>query len=280
MRKYSPFTWQNAHLAVGRAINFLRGGKATECPPDPLYNECMTDQHRGPRIAFFGGSFDPPHCGHLAIARAAQTALALDTVLFAPVGAQPLKPHGSTASFPDRVAMTRLAVAGDPGFAVSLADAPSASGKPNYTIDTLLHLRATLPSDGAIFCLMGADSFLNLRHWHRGAEIPFVAPLIVASRPGQSLGELTQIFPPGLSLDEQPAGSGSVADVELCSYTLHNESGASAPFYLLPGLHIDTSATAIREEVHAGPRIPAGEAHHSDLPDAVFDYIAAHQLYR
>jgi len=61
---------------------------------------------------------------------------------------------------------------------------------------------------------------------------------------------------------------------------LQDVAGAKAPFYLLPGLHIDASATAIREEVHAGIRIPAGEAHHSDLPDAVFNYIAEHQLYR
>src|SRR5215469_4855309 len=84
------------------------------------------------RIAFFGGSFDPPHRGHLAIARAALQALHLDRVLFAPVGAQPLKPEGATASFDDRVAMTRLAIAEEPRFEVSLADAPAPSGAPNY----------------------------------------------------------------------------------------------------------------------------------------------------
>ena len=66
---------------------------------------------RNMRVAFFGGSFDPPHCGHLAIARAARGALALDRILFAPVGLQPLKQHGASASFADRVAMTRLAIA-------------------------------------------------------------------------------------------------------------------------------------------------------------------------
>src|SRR5208283_3810372 len=95
----------------------------------------------GRRVAFFGGSFDPPHLGHLAVARAAQRALGLDTVLFAPVGAQPLKPVGATASFDDRVAMTKLAIAGEPGFAISLADAPKASGVPNYTLETLENLQ-------------------------------------------------------------------------------------------------------------------------------------------
>ena len=140
----------------------------------------------GPRVAFFGGSFDPPHRGHLTIARAAQAALQLDRVLFAPVGAQPLKPSGSTASFDDRAAMTRLAVANDPAFAVSLVDAPSSNGSPNYTFDTLLNLKNEMPFAGALFCLMGADSLLGLKRWHRGVDLPFIAPLIVASRPGQS----------------------------------------------------------------------------------------------
>src|SRR5580698_610806 len=133
----------------------------------------------GMRVAFFGGSFDTPHQGHLAVARAAREALALDTVLFAPVGAQPLKPEGSTASFEDRVAMTRLAIAGEPGFDVSLVDAPTPSAAPNYTFETLFDLRAQLPPKGALFCLMGSDSFFGLRRWHRAAEIPFIAPLIV-----------------------------------------------------------------------------------------------------
>ena len=99
------------------------------------YHEPMvgpTDERR--RIAFFGGSFDPPHLGHIGVARAAQVALHLDTVLFAPVGIQPLKPAGSTASFEDRVAMTELAIKGQPQFAISFADAPDPNGRPNYTI--------------------------------------------------------------------------------------------------------------------------------------------------
>ncbi len=233
---------------------------------------------RGGRIAFFGGSFDPPHRGHLAVARAARAALGLDTVLFAPVGAQPLKPLGSTASFDDRLAMTRLALADESGFAVSLADAPTPEGAPNYTIETLLGLRAELRPGGALFCLMGADSFLALRRWHRGAEIPFVAPLIVASRPGERLGDLAAVLPAGLSIDAESTRTSQTGDAEMRTYTLRNPSGSTAPFHLLPGLNVEISASEIRQQVRAARgRLPAG---HELLPDAVSEYIAAHQLYR
>ena len=144
---------------------------------------------------------------------------------------------------------------------------------PNYSIDTLRTLRTDLPANGALFCLMGADSFLMLRRWHRGAEIPFVAPLIVASRPGQSLGELAGVLPAGLTLDRE--SNQSTGPIELRTYTLRNAAGATAPFYLLPGLNIDISASAIRQQVRAAHARPD-----SDLPPAVFDYIAAHGLYR
>ena len=238
----------------------------------------------GRRIAFFGGSFDPPHCGHLAVARAACEALHLDQVLFAPVGAQPLKPHGSTAAFPDRLAMTRLAIANEPAFAISLADAPgdlppdTSNATPNYTINTLHQLRAGLSPADTLLCLMGADSLLSFRRWHRGAEIPFVAPLIVASRPGQSLADLAAVLPDGVSIAAQTRDHAPLADVELRTYTLRNSTGQTAPFYLLPGLHIEISASEIRRQVHAARgRLPGG---HDLLPDRVAEYIAAHNLYR
>ncbi|MGA9071152.1 MAG: nicotinate (nicotinamide) nucleotide adenylyltransferase [Terracidiphilus sp.] len=229
----------------------------------------MNEPLSGQRIAFFGGSFDPPHLGHLAIARAAQAALALDTVLFAPVGAQPLKPRGSTASFAQRVAMTRLAIADESGFALSLADAPQALGAPNYTLETLLKLRAELPPVGELFCLMGADSFALLRHWHRAAEIPFAAALVVASRPGESLEDLEAALPTGLMMDAAPEPGTDAA----ARYTLRNAAGNQAPFYLLPNLEIEISASAIRRQIHA-----AGDS--TLLPAPVLDYIRAHGLYR
>jgi nicotinate-nucleotide adenylyltransferase len=260
----------------------------------------------GSRVAFFGGSFDPPHQGHLAVARAARAAFALDTVLFAPVGMQPLKPEGPVASFEDRVAMTRLAIAGEPGFQISLADAPKPPGAPespdaqkpadhqtsalktapnytpNYTIDTLQRLRTSLAPDCALFCLVGADSFFGLRRWHRASELPFVAPLIVASRPGQPLpdleADLKSALPPGLALEPTQQEARSESGIEVRAFALVNQSGDRAPLYVLPGLHVEISASEIRARIHAASGNPAAER---DLvPQAVRNYIAQHGLYR
>jgi nicotinate-nucleotide adenylyltransferase len=256
----------------------------------------------GTRVAFFGGSFDPPHNGHLAVARAARAAFALDTVLFAPVGMQPLKPEGPVASFEDRLAMTRLAIAGEPGFQVSLADAPKSATNPadarttaagttphdatdftpNYTIDTLERLRASLSPDCALFCLMGADSFFALRRWHRAAELPFVAPLIVASRPGQPLQDLEvdlkTALPECLALELGQERSPNESGVEVRTFVLVNQAGARTPFYVLPGLHVEISASEIRAQIHAASGSPA--AGRDLVPPAVREYIAQHGLYR
>ena len=249
-----------------------------------------TADRRGMRVAFFGGSFDPPHLGHLAVARAARAAFALDAVLFAPVGMQPLKPEGPAASFEDRLVMTRLAIAGEPGFQVSLADAPKPPGAPNYipnyTIDTLERLRASLAPDGLLFCLMGADSFFGLRRWHRAAELPFVASLIVASRPGQPLPdlmvELKAALPTGLALESGQVRRRNESGIEVRNFVLMNQAGDLALFYVLPSLHVEISASEIRSEIqaqiHAAPGSPA--AKRDLVPPAVREYIAQHGLYR
>ena len=99
------------------------------------------------RVALFGGTFDPIHRGHLALASAAASAFALDRVLFAPVGRQPLKAESPAATFADRLEMTRLAIASaaDPRFAVSSVDAPRPDGAPNYTVDTLAAVALRVP---------------------------------------------------------------------------------------------------------------------------------------
>jgi nicotinate-nucleotide adenylyltransferase len=265
----------------------------------------MTAAQTGRRIAFFGGSFDPPHLGHLAVAHAARDAFHLDTVLFAPVGAQPLKPEGSTASFEHRLAMTRLAIEGQPGFAVSLADAPKSSHAnsprqppnytPNYTIDTLEGLRSDFKFDCALYCLVGADSFFGLRRWHRAAEIPYAAALIVASRPGQPLDGLKGALPRGLTLEPAPdpdrnesernESRASESGVEVRAFLIVNPAGERAPFYVLTGLDVEISASDVREAIRkAGLGAsrgaqPGSEAVPTMLPVAVADYIRAHGLY-
>jgi nicotinate-nucleotide adenylyltransferase len=243
----------------------------------------------GRRVAFFGGSFDPPHKGHLAVARAAQAGLALDLVLFAPVGVQPLKmPNGersAAAAFADRLAMTRLAIAGEPGFAVSLMDAPkpapNAQAPPNYSVETLERLRAEVGSAGRLFFLMGADSFFGLRQWHRAAEIPFAATLVVASRLAASgpvgsgpVENLAAALPAGLRLEPWAEGDAVREGVEVRGFRVTNARGDSAALYLLPGVDERASASEIREEVGAD-----GEAAREWLPATVAAYVREHRLY-
>jgi nicotinate-nucleotide adenylyltransferase len=224
------------------------------------------------RVAFFGGSFDPPHCGHLAIARAARERLGLDRVLFAPVGWQPLKQKGASASFADRVAMTRLAIAGEAGCELSLIDAPreaqgASAGTPNYTAETLEQLRAEMPGD-ALYLLMGADSLRTLKRWHRAEEIPFLAQLIVAARPGEQLEDVRTIeecMPAGISVEQDVAHA----------YLLRNTAGAESTLTLLPELSYEISATKIRAAMRR-----AGGAERGVIPDAVLAYIREHGLYR
>ncbi|HEV2710372.1 MAG TPA: nicotinate-nucleotide adenylyltransferase [Edaphobacter sp.] len=199
------------------------------------------------RIAFFGGSFDPPHRGHLAVARAAADAFHLDSILFAPAGRQPLKLDRASSSFADRLAMTTLACAEDAErFQASAIDAPRSDGLPNYTVDTLAELRRTMP-DAALFNLVGADSFLDLPRWREPNRLLELAEWIVVSRPGVSL--------PGVS-------------------PLHLTAHQQARVHLLNTVSEEVSATTLRQRLHTGD--PCTDL----LPAAVSTYIREHHLYQ
>jgi nicotinate-nucleotide adenylyltransferase len=235
------------------------------------------------RIAFFGGSFDPPHIGHLRIARAAAERLHLDRVLLAPVAQQPLKSEGS-AGYADRVAMLRLLIAGDTGFQantrveISELDAPRPGGRPNYTYETLLALRAQLAPGDTLFVLLGADSFLSIGKWHRATELLLLADWIVAARPGFSLDQLDQALPPTI----RPLGPGEPRDgctAQQCA----DEEGRTTTLYLLPDLREDVSATEIRAALAERTAPPApGQPPEAQkvLAPSVVDYIRTHGLYR
>jgi nicotinate-nucleotide adenylyltransferase len=223
------------------------------------------------RIAFFGGSFDPPHRGHLAIARAAARRLALDRVWMAPVGTQPLKPNGFSTCYADRLAMVELAVAGDPNVVASAIDVPRSDGHPNYTIDALTAIKSTLPVSDKLFFLMGVDAFLSLKQWHGAAQLPFVCELIVAGRPGFSMDDVHAPLPPGIDAERE---TGSDAASNLIVWMLRNDFGERSRIYLMPDLQEDTSATDIRAAL-AGEDSAEGV-----LSPAVLHYIRERGLYR
>ena len=128
---------------------------------------------------------------------------------------------------------------------------------------------------------MGADSFFSLRRWHRSAEIPFAAPLIVASRPGQRLDDLRVALPEGLTMDSAPGEEATSSGVVIRSCLLHNPAGESVPFYLLPGLNVEISASQLRDWMRDQVRAVPGNsmAGRELLPQAVFEYIRSHKLY-
>jgi nicotinate-nucleotide adenylyltransferase len=220
------------------------------------------------KIGFFGGSFDPPHRGHIALARLAKERLGLDRVLFAPVGVQPLKRDRAQAGYADRVAMTRLAIEREPGFEISLIDEPRTDGRPNYTVDTLRSLRATLAHDDEIFFLMGADSFLSIGQWYRAADLLVSCDFAVAARPGFDLGRLTAALPEAVSVASCDAAEAGA--LVLCVRSARGESR----LYLLPDLDDDTSASSLR----AG--LQQGEDASGALDPAVAAWIREHGLYR
>ena len=209
------------------------------------------------RIALFGGTFDPPHRGHLAIAAAAADAFALDRVLFAPVGRQPLKAKHRASPFPERLAMAALACAADPRFELSTIDTPREDGAPNYTVDALATLRIAFPHD-RLFNLVGADSFLHMRQWREPDRLLELAEWIVVSRPGFSFNR--REGPGG------PEGSGSFDHMGLTPVQ-------RARIHMLAGVEEDIAATNLRE------RLEAGADCISLLPQAVCEYIASHRLY-
>ncbi|HTZ58933.1 MAG TPA: nicotinate (nicotinamide) nucleotide adenylyltransferase [Acidobacteriaceae bacterium] len=220
------------------------------------------------RIAFFGGTFDPPHFGHIAIARAAISRLALDRVLVAPVGTQPLKSGSEHSSFEDRLAMVRLAVEGEPELIASDVDGPLPDGRPNYTVDTLQRLRSELQPSDALFFLLGADSFLTLKQWHRCADLLLFCDFIVAGRPGFLLEQINAALPGGVVSTREQRQDGYTR------FTLSGSSGQSSALFLLPDLDQPISATEIRAA------LAGGAEQQTVLAPAVAEYIRTHGLYR
>ena len=130
------------------------------------------------RVGVFGGTFDPVHVGHLAIANAALDELGLDRVYFVPARRSPLKQHGPIATAEDRLAMLTAAIAGEPRFRVSPVELDRKG--PSFTVDTL----EALHGEGELFLILGSDAYADFERWHEPARIRGLAAIVVAARPG------------------------------------------------------------------------------------------------
>ena len=129
-------------------------------------------------IGVFGGSFDPVHVGHLAIANEALDELGLERMYFVPARRSPLKHDGPIASADDRLAMLTAAIVGEPRFRVSPAELDRTG--PSFTVDTLESLRG----EGDLFLILGSDAYADFERWREPARIRELATIVLAARPG------------------------------------------------------------------------------------------------
>ena len=193
------------------------------------------------RLAIFGGSFDPPHVGHLLAAEDALEQLSLDRVVFVPAATQPLKVGRASATAEQRLAMVRLLVGGDARFEVSTVEVERAGL--SFTVDTVNHFAAAYPA-AERFLLAGADVLATFAQWREPERILQLARLAVLEREGE--GRLPAL----------PAGIDARAIVRL------------------PTRRVDVSSTEIRERVRSGRPI------RGFVTDNVAAYIARDGLYR
>jgi nicotinate-nucleotide adenylyltransferase len=133
------------------------------------------------RIGVFGGSFDPIHLGHLIVAAEAARALDLSEIRLIPVREHPFKQGQHAAGAEERLAMVRLAVAGDPRFVVDERECRRPG--PSYTVDTLRALRTEMPT-GELFLLLGSDSAQQLSAWRDAQAVRTLATVVELTRPG------------------------------------------------------------------------------------------------
>jgi nicotinate-nucleotide adenylyltransferase len=199
---------------------------------------------RALRIGILGGTFDPVHNGHLAVARAARRRYRLDVVYFIPCGLPPHKPRRRLSPFLHRFAMVALACAGEPGFAPSLLEAGAdlQGRQTSYSIDTLRRLRRLAPR-AKLYFILGADAFLDLPKWKNVRQLARLCEFIVATRPGIDLRKLARVAVP------------------------------DATVHFLGGVQVDVSASQVRQAVRRD-RSVAGQ-----VPSAVADYIRKMALY-
>jgi nicotinate-nucleotide adenylyltransferase len=212
-------------------------------------------------IGIIGGTFDPVHYGHLRLAEELGETLKLAEVRFVPSGTPPHRSAPQVAA-DHRLAMVRLAVVGNPRFAVDEREVRRAG--PGYTFDTLAGLRAEAGESRPIVLLVGADAFLEFATWHRWHEIFGLAHVAVAHRPGYPVERWDERMPQPLAREYS---------ARLMQQPLATHLQPAGGIVVVPFTALDISATAIRDLLRAGasPRYL--------LPASVLDYIQSNKLY-
>jgi nicotinate-nucleotide adenylyltransferase len=231
-------------------------------------------------IGLFGGTFDPIHRGHLALARAARERCSLSRIVFVPANVPPHKQHQPLSVFAHRYAMIALATAQDKDFVPSLLEAPEDSqagsqpkektraARPNYTIDTVKRLQQAFEKADRLFLLIGIDAFEDIAKWHQAEELFQECEFVVASRPGYSLADVANALPERLRPRKEVTRpfhkQAATGDLVLKGVTIH----------LLDQVYQPISSTTIRQAAAAGK--PLGRF----VDPAVADYIKKVGLYK
>ena len=200
------------------------------------------------RIGILGGTFDPPHLGHLLIAETARVALDLESVVFLPAGEPWLKSGQRVTAAAHRLRMVQLAVADNPDFCVSDCEVRRTGA--TYTVDTLRERRRGLPEGAELFFIVGSDVIEQFHRWKEPEAILELCRLAVIERPGgpaEGIAALRENFADALD-------AGAVVSVA--------------------GPRVDFSATELRRA------LAAGLSTRYQIPDAVAQYIAENDLYR
>jgi nicotinate-nucleotide adenylyltransferase len=231
-------------------------------------------------IGLFGGTFDPVHRGHLALARAAMEQYKLHRIHFVAANIPPHKQRRALSPFVHRFAMLALATAEEKAFVPSLLEAPEDAvpirksaerpnvTRPNYTIDTVRRLKQSFKASDKLFLLIGMDAFADIAQWHQSEALFSECEFVVASRPGYSLADVANALPeslrPRAEVTRPFQKQAATGDLVLKGATIH----------LLADLKQPASATAIRQAAAAGK--PLGRF----VDAAVGEYIRKMGLYK
>ncbi len=208
-------------------------------------------------IGILGGTFNPPHLGHLRLAEEVAFMHRLDRIVFVPACIPPHKEMNEIASPADRLSMTKLACHGNPTFSVS--DMEIAASGPSYTVDTLETLAEQ--GDCETFFILGTDSLREIHTWKDYERLFALSNFIAVTRPGSDFQSAWKELPNGLTKEFQ----------KKTGHLLHSSSRRLIPS-TVRGL--DISATLIRQLLMSGRSI------RYLVPDSVRSYITEKQLYR